>query len=337
MLRNLVEHARKLQHRGPLTSALALSWAQVPPPTHSPRRVRRLNAVRHFALFWAAFDPRTQVPAAGLFGPAYRRAPVHIYTSEQIAALLARAQQLPPQETLWPRTLSTLLGLLACTGLRISEALHLQLEDWEPTQAVLTIRQAKFGQSRYVPLAPSAASVLKTYLRARVSEALQLRHQDIHWGAPVTVCLHGKGRKERAIPLLKPIAQELKRALAQLPPEPASLVFENRFGQPLTRWGVEKRLRRTVQQAVQHCPSLKGRRVSPHTFRHTTAMGLLQADVDIMVIALILGHESPTTTHHYIELDIQMKERCLRKLASPKTKTARFQPTDQLLKFLDTL
>jgi len=172
---------------------------------------------------------------------------------------------------------------------------------------------------------------------ARVSEALQLRHQDIHWGAPVTVCLHGKGRKERVIPLLKPIAQELKRALAQLPPEPASLVFENRLGQPLTRWGVQKRLRRTVQQAVQHCPSLKGRRVSPHTFRHTTAMGLLQADVDIMVIALILGHESPTTTHHYIELDIQMKERCLRKLASPKTKTARFKPTDQLLKFLDTL
>jgi len=175
------------------------------------------------------------------------------------------------------------------------------------------------------------------YTGARVSEALQLRHRDIHWGAPVTVCLHGKGRKERIIPLRKPIAQELKRALAQLPPEPASLVFENRFGQPLTRWGVEKRLRRTVQQALQHCPSLKGRRVSPHTFRHTTAMGLLQADVDIMVIALILGHESPTTTHHYIELDIQMKERCLRKLASPKTKTTRFQPTDQLLKFLDTL
>jgi len=167
MLRNLVEHARKLQHRGPLTSALALSWAQVPAPTHSPRRVRRLNAVRHFALFWAAFDPRTQVPAAGLFGPAYRRAPVHIYTSEQIAALLAQAQQLAPQETLWPRTLSTLLGLLACTGLRISEALQLQPEDWEPTQAVLTIRQAKFGQSRYVPLTPSAASALKTYLRAR--------------------------------------------------------------------------------------------------------------------------------------------------------------------------
>jgi integrase/recombinase XerD len=156
---------------------------------------------------------------------------------------------------------------------------------------------------------------------ARVSEALQLRRQDIHWGPPHTVGLHGKGRKERVLPLLKPIAQELKHALAQNPHEPTALVFQNRFEQPLTRWGAEKRLRQTLQKAAQHCPSLKDRTVSPHTFRHTTAMRLLQADVDIMVIALLLGHESPTTTHQYIELDIQMKERCLRKLQSPKSRT----------------
>jgi site-specific recombinase XerD len=172
---------------------------------------------------------------------------------------------------------------------------------------------------------------------ARVSEALQLRQQDIHWGPPSTACLHGKGRKERVLPLLKPIARELKCAWAQSPHQPSTLIFQNRFGQPLTRWGVEKRLGRTVQRAAQCCPSLKGRTVSPHTFRHTTAMRLLQADVDIMVIALLLGHESPTTTHHYIELDLQMKERCLRKLQSPKTKAPRFKPTDRLLEFLEDL
>jgi len=172
---------------------------------------------------------------------------------------------------------------------------------------------------------------------ARISEALRLRQQDIDWGPPTTACLQGKGRKQRVLPLLKPIAQELKAALAQSPPQPAALVFQNRFGQPLTRWGVEKRLRRTVHQAARHCVSLKGRRVSPHTFRHTTAMRLLQADVDIMVIALLLGHESPTTTHHYIELDLQMKERCLRKLQSPKVRTQRFKPTDRLLQFLESL
>jgi len=168
LLENFVRHAQEVHHCGPLTNRLALAWAQSPPPAHSQRRARRLEAVRHFALFWTAFDPRTQVPPAGLFGPAYRRVPVHIYTSEEIAALLAAARQPAPQPSLYPLTFGTLLGLLACTGLRISEALRLELADWEPTEAVLTIRQAKFGQSRYVPLTASAASALNTYLRARL-------------------------------------------------------------------------------------------------------------------------------------------------------------------------
>lgn len=167
LLANLVRHTQAIHHRGPLTTALALDWAQVPPPANSLRRARRLEAVRHFARFWAAFDPRTQVPPAGLFGPAYRRVPVHIYTAAQLAALLAAARQLASSQSLEPRTFSTLLGLLACTGLRISEALQLELADWEPTPAVLTIRQAKFGQSRYVPLSASAAAALNAYLRAR--------------------------------------------------------------------------------------------------------------------------------------------------------------------------
>jgi integrase/recombinase XerD len=103
---------------------------------------------------------------------------------------------------------------------------------------------------------------------ARISEVLQLRQQDLHWGGFDTAALHGKGRKERVIPLLKPIARELKRALDQRPPEPTALVFENRFGRPLGRWGAQQRLRLAVQRAAQQCPSLQGRAVSPHTFRH---------------------------------------------------------------------
>lgn len=225
------------------------------------------------------------------------------------------------------------------------------------TSQVLAIPIKRFDRALVQPLSVSEAQailaatdlstesgrrdhLLWTFLYhtgARVSEALRLTQQDIRWGPPSTVCLHGKGRKERVVPLLKPIARELERTLDQRPHEPTALVFHNRFGQALTRWGVEKRLRRTVQQAARHCPSLRGRTVSPHTYRHTTALRLLQADVDIMVIALLLGHESPTTTHHYVELDLQMKERCLRKLQSPKTKTHRFKPTDRLLEFLDNL
>ena len=167
MLENLVEYAQEHHHRGPLTTELALGWAQVPPPSNSLRRARRLAVVGQFARFWVTFEPRTQIPPPGLFGQAHRRVPVHIYTPEEIAALLAAARQLPSPETLCPLTFSTLLGLLACTGLRISEALQLELADWELAEAVLTIRQSKFGKSRYVPLSPGAATALNAYLRAR--------------------------------------------------------------------------------------------------------------------------------------------------------------------------
>lgn len=172
---------------------------------------------------------------------------------------------------------------------------------------------------------------------ARISEILALQRQDILWGQLATLQLRGKGRKQRAVPLLKSMAAEVKRYLAHLPAEPFTPVFTNRFGQCLSRSGVEKRLRLAVHRAVQQCPSLKDRPISPHTFRHSTAMHLLQAGVDIVVIALLLGHESPATTHHYIELDMRMKERCLSKLKSPTTKAARFKPSDRLLAFLESL
>ena len=224
-----------------------------------------------------------------------------------------------------------------------SQVLAIPLKRFDrPLVQPLSVPEAQAILAATDPATPSGRRdhVLWSFLYhtgARISEALALRHQDIHWGPPTTVCLHGKGRKERVLPLLKPLALELKRALAQSPGQPDTLVFQNRFGNPLTRWGVGKRVRRTVLLAARQCPSLHGRKVSPHTFRHTTAMRLLQADVDIMVIALLLGHQSPTTTHHYIELDLQMKERCLRKLQSPKIKTNRFRPTDHLLAFLQGL
>jgi len=166
LLGNLVRYSRQVHHRGPLTTRLALQWAGLP-ASGSPQRARRLETVRQFALFWAVFDPRTQIPPAGLFGPAHRRQPVHLYTPAQISALLSAAEPGPLVGGRPLCCLRPLLGLLACTGLRISEALALRLSDWEPQEAVLTVRQSKFGQSRYVPLSPSAAGALKTYLEAR--------------------------------------------------------------------------------------------------------------------------------------------------------------------------
>jgi len=171
----------------------------------------------------------------------------------------------------------------------------------------------------------------------RVSEIAALRRADIQCGVPCLVQLQGKGRKQRSLPVWASTAKQLKLWLKQVPDDTDAPLFANRFGQRLSRSGIEKRLRLTVKAALPQCSSLRGRSVSPHTFRHTTAMHLLQNGVDITVIALWLGHEGPATTHHYIQLDLTMKQQALQKLNVPKTQTCRFKPTDRLLAFLETL
>jgi integrase len=118
---------------------------------------------------------------------------------------------------------------------------------------------------------------------ARVSEILALRRQDIHWGQMTTVQLRGKGRKQRAVPLLKSMAADLKRYLADQPADPFAPVFTNRFGQSLSRSGVEKRLHLAVNRAAQQCPSLKGRAISPHTFRHYADLRTMPIGMEIML------------------------------------------------------
>lgn len=172
---------------------------------------------------------------------------------------------------------------------------------------------------------------------ARVSEILALQRQHVRQHPALLIEITGKGRKQRQLPLWKSTGTQLKKHLARLPADPAALVFTNRFGHPLTRSGVEKRLRLAVQRALIACPSLRGRRISPHTFRHTAAMHLLQAKVDITLIALWLGHESPATTHQYVALDMGMKDQLLKKGHPPACTQGRFKPSDRLLDFLDNL
>jgi integrase len=92
-----------------------------------------------------------------------------------------------------------------------------------------------------------------------------------------------------------------------------------------------------VTAATPGCPSLGKRSISPHKFRHSMALHMLQAGVRLEVIALWLGHEKLDTTHHYLEADLSMKEKALQSLDLPKTRSLRFQPTDRLLRFLDSL
>jgi integrase/recombinase XerD len=129
------------------------------------------------------------------------------------------------------------------------------------------------------------------------------------------------------------------RAWLRLNPElsSTSALLPNRVGQAMTRSNVTQRLALAVQAAAGTMPSLAGRAISPHTLRHSTAMHLLQSGVDISVIALWLGHESPTTTHQYVEADLAMKEKALSRLQDPNVAARRFRADDALLDFLKTL
>jgi integrase/recombinase XerD len=172
---------------------------------------------------------------------------------------------------------------------------------------------------------------------ARVSEITALRVGDVLLDRQAAVHLHGKGRKQRAIPLWRNTAAELRSWLDEIDRAPDAPVFPNRAGAPLTRSGVRDRLDRAVDAAQQHCPSLHGQHVTPHTLRHSTAMHLLQSGTDLALIALWLGHESPATTHHYLEADLAAKEAVLRRLTDPTRAMTRFEPSDELLTFLQGL
>ena len=172
---------------------------------------------------------------------------------------------------------------------------------------------------------------------ARVSEAINIKIADLVLGASPSIRLHGKGRKDRAVPIWPATALRLRRWLMQIERTQDHPLFPASSGGPLTRSAVTDRLRRAVQAARGQCASLTRKRVSPHTFRHTTAMHLLQSGVDITVVALWLGHESPATTHIYIEADLKMKEAALKAIQPLTTKPIRYQPPDRMLRFLQGL
>ena len=172
---------------------------------------------------------------------------------------------------------------------------------------------------------------------ARVSELLAVRTKDALAGDGRQLRLHGKGRKERLVPLWRSTRQCLRQWVKDNQLTDDSPLLPNRFGEPLTRSGVAWQLQKLVRLAAPKTPSLKHRRISPHTFRHSTAMHLLQSGVAPEVIALWLGHESPNTTHLYVEADLDMKRRTLESLPSPKLKQPTPRQVDELLQFLEGL
>jgi site-specific recombinase XerD len=129
----------------------------------------------------------------------------------------------------------------------------------------------------------------------------------------------------------------LKRWLRSYPRTPEQPLFTSRSGHALTRIGVARRVKLAAARAAKKQPQLAKRRIFPHLFRHALALHLLQSGVDINVIALWLGHESPVTTHMYLDADLKTKERALKKLRGPTNTPLRYRPADRLLEFLQGL
>ena len=157
----------------------------------------------------------------------------------------------------------------------------------------------------------------------RVSELTGLKRRDIHLGAGPHVRCHGKGRKDRATPLTAQTIKVMRTWLAELSPDPAGPLFPTQPGGQLSRDAVERLVARHAATAADACPSIKDKHVTPHTLRQTAAMTLLHAGVDITVIALWLGHETPATTRIYLHADMALKEQAIARTAPPNRRPAR--------------
>lgn len=156
-------------HRGPLTIELMADWARHDKWDRGTPRTwaARLALLRHFARYLKQFEPDTEVPDELIFGPEPGRVAPHIFHEDEIIALLAAASQLGPHGSIRPATYETLFGLMASTGLRVSEAIHLRDADVDLKHGMLAVRQTKFAKSRQLPVHPSTVIALARYRRQR--------------------------------------------------------------------------------------------------------------------------------------------------------------------------
>jgi site-specific recombinase XerD len=171
----------------------------------------------------------------------------------------------------------------------------------------------------------------------RLSEMTQARLSDVHFGTGSYIQCQGKGRKERCTPFTKNTVTELKNWLMVPKPARTEWLFPSVRGGRLSADAVQHFVKKYADVASQYCSSLKRKRVTPHIFRHAAAMSLLQAGVDIAVIALWLGHVSIRSTQVYLDASLALKEAALEKAPLLQGKTSRYRPPDKLLSFLNDL
>lgn len=243
--------ARVAAERGEthVRATTAIEWARRGPSV--AQRDARLTTICRFARFMRAEDGRHDVPPSNHFGSHKARRVPHIYSRTEITRLIDAARQLDPSGRSHPDTYVTLIALLSATGLRISEALSLQVSDVTPRG--LVIRKTKFKKTRLGPM---------------------------------------------------------------------------------SRWGFACVLHHHATTAIQKCPALSAKRVSPHVLRHTCAMMVLQATQDIRKVSLWLGHSQLATTEVYTRADPSEKLEAIDAIVPPHLRRGSFRPSDKLIALL---
>ena len=182
-----------------------------------------------------------------------------------------------------------------------------------------------------------ALLMLATQTGLRVSELTGLKIRDVERGRGAHVRCHGKGRKDRATPLQSDTVKVLETWINEQGNVENAPLFPSNRGGPLSRDAVERIVAKHCRTASKICPTLREKRVTPHSLRHGAAMALLHQGIGCTVIALWLGHESVETTQIYLHADLRIKEKAMEQTRPIGVKPGRFKPDDTLLGFLRSL
>ena len=268
-LRSFARHIQAIGHRGPLTVELMADWARCDSHGSSDPRTwaRRLKQLHPFTRWLQQFEPRTELADDAIFGPMYERLAPHIYSEQEIVDLLAAARRLGPAPGLRGAVFEALFGLIACTGLRISEALALRNTDVDLKHGMLTVLETKFTKSRQVPMHRSAVEALRRYrsMRDLLSESAQEE-------AAFFICTRGR---RRGLPLSE---RQVHRVFADLR---AQLAWRNR--------------------GAHHAPRIHDMR---HSFivRRIVRWQAQEVDIDQAMLSLstYVGHAKVTNTYWYL-------------------------------------
>lgn len=171
----------------------------------------------------------------------------------------------------------------------------------------------------------------------RISEICSLTCDDIHLGTGPHIACTGKGRRQRITPLTRATVTTMKNYLAERGDRPGAALFCGPHGQPLSRDALEHRLAKHLTSAAITCPSIAVKHVTMHTLRHTSAMNLLAAGVDVSVIALWLGHADTHSTDAYLHADIAIKQAAIDHTRPPNVAPGTYQPEPDILAWLTSL